>query len=182
MRFYTACAIIAMSISELYASGVAGAEVHHASITDLFAPLVNVVILLSALIWKIKTPLKQYFVSKSEEIANTLERASLKSKEAHIMLEGETRKLGNLKNEIVTIHEQSQNDVKNFEKNLSKDTEDKTQKLKLDANSKIQADKKFVMNELNTELINQVILKTKTTIKTNKQYQNKVSTKLLQDL
>ena len=46
----------------------------------------------------------------------------------------------------------------------------------------IKADKKAVLDELNAELLNQVILKTKTTIKTNKDYQNKVSSKLLQGL
>lgn len=98
------------------------------------------------------------------------------------MLDGETRKMANLANEIKSISVQSETDVSVFEKNLSRETEEKTQKLKVDANSKIQADKKALMDELNAELLNQVIAKTKTTIKTNKDYQNKVSSKLLQGL
>jgi F0F1-type ATP synthase membrane subunit b/b' len=99
-----------------------------------------------------------------------------------MMLEGESRKLANLNAEIKSIHQQTENEVMAYEKNLSRETEEKTHKLKADANSKIQADKKAVMDALNTELLNEVISKTKSTIKTNKDYQNKVSTKLLQGL
>lgn len=177
MHFWTAYAILALSISKAYAAGGG-----HGSVTDLIAPAINVGILLGVLAWKLKDPLKNYFVNKSQEVANTLERASLKSKEAQMMLEGEERKMSNLQNELKSIHSSSENDVLTFEKNLSKETEDKTHKLKADANSKIQADKKAVMDELNAELLNQVISKTKKTIKTNKDYQNKVSSKLLQGL
>ena len=125
MRFWTAYAILALSLTKAYASGGGG---HHASITDLLAPTINVAILIGVLVWK------------------------------------------------------SESDVSHFEKTLSKETEDKAQKLKTDANSKIQADKKALMDDLNAELLNQVIKKTKSTIKTNKDYQDKVSTKLLQGL
>ena len=179
MRFWTAYAILALSLTKAYASSGGHG---HASITDLIAPAINVGILIGVLVWKLKGPLASYFSSKATEISNTLERASLKSKEAKMMLEGEERKMSNLTNEIKTIHTQADNDVAYFEKKLAKDTEDKIQKLKTDANSKIQADKKAQMDELNAELLNQVISKTKTTIKTNKEYQDKVSSKLLQGL
>lgn len=177
MHFWTAYAILALGITKAYAAGGG-----HGSLVDLIAPAVNVGILLGVLGWKLKDPLKNYFANKSQEVANTLERASLKSKEAQMMLEGEERKMANLQNELKAIHSSSETDVLTFEKNLSKETEEKTHKLKADANSKIQADKKAVMDELNAELLNQVIAKTKKTIKTNKDYQNKVSTKLLQGL
>ena len=150
MRFWTAYALLALSITKAYAAGGAGG-----SITDLIAPTINVGILLGVLVWKLKGPLKN---------------------------QGEERKLSNLDNEIRSIHQSSDNDVLTYEKKMSKETEDKTHKLKSDANLKIQADKKAIMDELNAELLNQVISKTKTTIKTNKDYQNKVSSKLIQGL
>lgn len=177
MRFWTAYAILALTITKAYAAGGG-----HGHISDLIAPTFNVAVLLGILFWKLKGPLHNFFVKKSEEVANTLERASLKSKEAQMMLEGESRKMANLDAEISNIHKQAENEVLAYEKNLSKETEAKTQKLKADANAKIQADKKAVMDELNAQLLNEVINKTKTTIKTNKDYQNKVSSKLLQGL
>jgi F0F1-type ATP synthase membrane subunit b/b' len=181
MHFWTAYAFIALSITKVYAETGHGGG-HHASITSLIAPAINVAIFFGFLFWKLRAPLAEYFANQSKQVANTLERANLKSKEAQIMLEGEKRKLNNLPNEIKSIQQQSEADIVNFEKNLSKEVEDKTQKLKADANAKIQADKKALLDELNAELLNQVISKTKSTIKKNKDYQNKVSTKLLQGL
>jgi F0F1-type ATP synthase membrane subunit b/b' len=179
MRFWTAYAFLAFGFTKAYgAAGAAG----DGSWTDLIAPAVNLGILLGVLIWKLKGPLHNHFVSKSNDVANTLERANLKTKEAKMMLDNEDKKIANLSSDLKSITQQAENDVNFFEKKLSQETEEKTHKLKSDANMKIQADKKALMDDLNAELLNQVIAKTKTTIKTNKEYQNKVSTKLLQGL
>lgn len=176
MRFILTYALFA---SAAFASSKGG---HHGSATDLIAPAVNVLILVGFLVWKLKKPLNETFTKKADDVTNTLERASLKSKEAQMMLENEERKLSNLSSEMKNITEQSDSDVKTYEKNLTKETEEKIQKLKADAASKIAADKKAILDELNAELLNQVIAKTKSTIKTNKDYQSKASTKLLQGL
>ncbi len=166
----------------LSASAFAAGDGGHGSAADLIAPAVNVALLAGFLVWKLKKPLSDSFTKKSEEITNTLERASLKSKEAQMMLENEQRKITNLSSEMKNLNDQSEADVKTFEQKLAKETEDKIQKMKVDATSKIAADKKAIMDELNAELLNQVIAKTKTTIKTNKDYQSKASNKLLQGL
>jgi F0F1-type ATP synthase membrane subunit b/b' len=177
VRFLISLFFLMILSSEAMAAGNG-----HGSIMDLFAPTVNVSILIGVLIWKIKGPLKNYFITKSEDISNTMERASLKSKEAQLMYEGEKRKSEHLTEEMKSIQIDAEKDIQHFEKAISKETDDKIQKMKSDADSKIKADKKAVLDELNAELLNQVILKTKTTIKTNKDYQNKVSSKLLQGL
>lgn len=179
MRFWTAYALLALTtVTKAFAAGGG----HGGHLSDLIAPAVNVSILLGVLVWKLKGPLKNYFSSQADEVANTLERVNLKSKEAQIMLESEEKKASNLSNEVKAIHQQAENDVLTYEKNLSRETEDKTQKLKSDANLKLQADKKAALDELNAELLNEVVKKTKSTIKSNKDYQNKVSSKLLQGL
>lgn len=179
MRFWTAYAFISLGLISKAWSASGG---HHGSATDLIAPAINVGILFGVLIWKLKGPLKEHFNNKAEDVANTLERANLKSKEAQLMLDSQQRKMSALETEVKNIHGQAETDVMTYEKNLSKEVEDKIQKLKLDANSKIQADKKVLLDELNAELLDQVIKKTKSTIKGNKDYQSKVSSKLLQGL
>ena len=163
-------------------SAFAAGDGGHGSVADLVAPAVNVAILAGFLVWKLKGPLKNFFITKSEEVSNTLERAGIKSKEAQMMLDNEQRKISGLENEIKSMKQHTSTDVANYEKKLARETEDKTQKLKADAASKIQADKKSVMDDLNAELLNQVIAKTKSTIKGNKDYQSKASNKLLQGL
>jgi F0F1-type ATP synthase membrane subunit b/b' len=182
MRFWTAYLFMALGLATKAWSSSEGHGGHHASITDLIAPLINVGILFGVLIYATKDKLKNYFIAKSEEVANTIERADIKSKEAQLMLDSQKRKMANLEAELKNIHSQAEAEVNTFEKNLSKETEDKIGKMKLDANSKIAADKKQMMDDLNAELLQQVISKTKSTIKSNKDYQNKVSSKMLQGL
>lgn len=182
MRFWTAYAFMALGLAtKAFAEGHGGGE-HHGSVSDLIAPAVNVALLAGFLVWKLKKPISDSFIAKSDEVSNTLERASLKSKEAKIMLDNEQRKIAGLSAEIKSITTQSENDVATFEKNLSTEIEDKSHKLKLDANMKINADKKAMVDALNAELLDQVVKKTKATIKSNQDYQNKVSNKLLQGL
>jgi F0F1-type ATP synthase membrane subunit b/b' len=106
----------------------------------------------------------------------------MKSKEAEQMLETQKSKTANLDSDIKNIHQQAETDISVFDKKLSQETQDKIAKLKLDANSKVVADKKQMLDDLNAELLEQVIKKTKSTIKDNKDYQNKVSSKMLQGL
>lgn len=181
MRFWTAYAFITLGLASK-AWGASGGDGHHGSITDLIAPAVNVFVLVAALVYATKGKLKNYFDKKADDVANTVERANIKSKEAQMMLESQQRKMANLETELNDIHQQAETDVMVFEKNLSKETEEKVTKLKTDANSKVQADKKLIMDDLNAELLEQVIAKTKSTIKNNKDHQSKVSTKMLQGL
>jgi F0F1-type ATP synthase membrane subunit b/b' len=171
--------IITMSSTVLAAGQADGG---HGNPKDLIAPAVNLFILFSLLIWKLKKPLSEHFTSKAETVSNTLERASLKSQEAQMMLEMEERKKKNLESEMKRILAQVDSDVANYEKALTREVEEKIHKLKIDANSKILTDKKDMVDKLNQELLDQVLSKTKHTIKTNKDYQNKVSGKLLQGL
>jgi F0F1-type ATP synthase membrane subunit b/b' len=154
----------------------------HGSPKDLIAPAVNLFILFSVLIWKLKKPLSIHFTAKSDEVSSTLERASLKSQEAQMMLEMEERKKKNLDGEIKRIWSQVESDIASYEKTTTREVEEKIHKLKIDANSKILADKKDMLDKLNQELLDQVLSKAKYTIKTNKDYQTKVSGKLLQGL
>lgn len=180
MRFWTAYAFITLGlVSKVYASEGGG---HHSSITDLIAPAVNVAILFGALIYATKDKLKAYFDNKSAEVANTLDRASTKSREAQLMLDNQKRKMAALETELKNIQQQAESDVVVYEKNLAKETDDKISKMKTDAQSKIEADKKQMMADLNAELLEQVVTKAKATIKNNKDYQSKVSNKMLQGL
>lgn len=183
MRFWTAYAFIALGIAtKAWSSSEGGHGGAHGSITDLVAPAFNVIVLFGVLIYATKDKLKAYFDTQADEVKNTLERADIKAKEAALMLDNQKRKMAALETEVKNIHGQADTDVVVFEKNLAKETEEKMAKMKVDANSKVSADKKLMMDELNAELLEQVVAKAKSTIKNNKDYQSKVSNKMLQGL
>lgn len=154
----------------------------HGSPADLIAPAINVALLGGFLVWKLKGPLSTYFTNLSQSVTETIERASIKSKEAAQMLESEIKKQENLSTEISNIKNQALSDANSFEKRLEIETENKILKLKSDANLKINAEKKAAIDNLNNELLEQVIKEAKTTIKTNTDYQSKASSKLIQGL
>jgi len=182
MQVWTAYLALALTfVSKAMASGDAHGA-HHASITDLLAPAVNVAIILAFMVWKLKKPLSEMFTKKAEEVVSTIERASIKSKEAQVRLEAQQKKMNNIEKEISDIDAQNENDLKAFEKSLAHEVEEKTRKLKTDANLKIEANKKAMLEELNSEILDKVISQTKSTITTNKDFQNKASNKLLQGL
>jgi F0F1-type ATP synthase membrane subunit b/b' len=163
-------------------ANASGGSAHHASVTDLIAPLVNVAILVGFLIWKLRGPLSAHFTSKAEEITNTLERASLKSKEAEVMLQAQQKKMANVDSEAKEILRQAETEVKNYEKSYAREIEEKSFKLKTDATSKIEAERKTMIATLNASLLDEVIARAKTTIKGNKDFQNKASAKILGEM
>ncbi len=180
MLIYTAyffCAIATLSVEAL-AAGNGG----HGSVSDLLAPLVNVMLLGGFLCWKLKKPLSDYFTKQADEISNTLERASLKSKEAEVMLQAQIKKMTNVENETKEIIKQAQVDVKNFEKIYSREIEEKAGKLKVDATAKIEAERKLLINQLNAKLLDEVIAKAKSSIKSDKAHQSKVSSKMFGEM
>ena len=184
MRFWTAYAFIALGIATRAYSSTEGAHGggHHSSITDLIAPAFNVIVLIAVLVYATKDKLKAHFDAQADDVKNTLERADIKAKEAAMLLENQQKKMASLETQIKNIHGQSETDVVIFEKNLQQETEDKIGKMKIDASSKVAADKKLMVDELNAELLDQVVSKAKATIKNNKDYQSKVSSKMLQGL
>jgi len=180
MRFWTAYAFIALGLATKAWSASDGS--HQSSITDLIAPTFNVVVLVGLLVYATKDKLKSYFIAQSENVANTLERADIKSKEARMMLEKQKRKMATLEADVKKIHTQAEGDVTRFDQLLAKETSEKISKLNEDAKSKVAANEKQMMSDLNKELLDEVVKQAKSTIKENKDYQGKVSSKMLQGL
>lgn len=182
MHFWTAYLIFGLSFIESAFSSGSSAGAHHGSVSDLLAPLVNVVVLVGFLVWKLKKPLSDMFTKQAEEISNLLERASLKSKEAEVMLLSQEKKMANLEHEIKEIHRSTENEIKTFDKNYAREIEEKSFKLKTDATAKIEAERKAITDELHASLLDEVISKTKSTIRGNKEYQSKASSRMLGDI
>ncbi len=179
MQQILATTVIFLITGDVHAAGNGG---HHGHLSDLIAPLVNVVVLGAFLVWKLKGPLSAHFTKQAEEVTNTLERASLKSKEAEVMLAAQEKKIANLDNEVKEILRGSENEVRNFEKQAAREAEEKTFKLKTDATAKIEAERKAMKGELHAALLDEVVAKAKTTIRGNKDYQSRASARMLGEI
>ncbi len=160
----------------------AGNSGHHGSVTDLIAPVVNVAILMGVIIWKAKTPISEGFKESSKTIADTIDRAASKAKEAKMMMDTQKQKLANLDKEISEIKKRAENEVETFKQEERKDFENRSQKLKEHSVQKVEAEKKQAIEKLNNSLLDAVILNTKKKLKSDKSLSQKASDQILKGL
>lgn len=160
----------------------AASDGHGGDFLNLIPSFINVTLLAGFLIWKVKGPLKNHFINKANEITKTMERANVKSKEAQIMLEQQEKKLANMENELTEIKEKTAKEIDSFQHKYSEDIELRKNKLKEDASHKVIAEKNAMLEDVNESLIDTIILKTKSSIKSNKNSQQMASTNLLKEL
>jgi F0F1-type ATP synthase membrane subunit b/b' len=167
----------------LIGNAFAGGDGHgggHA--TDLIPSFVNIFILASFLIWKLKGPARDYFVKKSTSVSEVLERASVKAKEAEMMLQMQQKKVDGMEEEITRIFSDADVSVSNFKNEYATDVDERIKKLKEDAAHKIEAEKKQMMDQVNSLLLDEVISKTKTMIKGDQGANEQITKNLLQGL
>lgn len=163
-------------------TALAGGKGGHGSIADLIPPAVNFFILVTFLVIKLKAPIRNLFIKKAEAISETLERANVKSKEAQVMLETQQKKLSNLDNEIKTINEDAEKEIATFNTSYADEMTVRAQKLKQDAAAKIEAERKALFEKVNSKLIDNIIAKASSTLKTNNDLRSKINKKITQEI
>ena len=150
--------------------------------TDLIPAFVNLFILFSFLVWVLKKPLGNYYSEKSEDIKNVLERASVKAKEAEMMMQAQRKKIDNVAQEIDRIFVESDQTITTFETTYKTEVDERIAKMKEDAAAKIEAEKKAAFNKLNSNFLDAVIAKAKTYIKSNPELSSSATNNILEGL
>jgi len=171
------CSLI-LSPSIVMASGSAG----HGSPSDLIAPAVNIAILVGFLVWKLKGPFSTHFVNKANSVSEVMERASVKAKEAEMMMAMQKKKMDGSDAEVSKIASDVDNDVAAYKSAYEKEVAERIAKLKVDAASKVEAEMQSLTNELNTLLLDKVISDAKNMIKEDKNLNNEVTEKIIAGL
>jgi F0F1-type ATP synthase membrane subunit b/b' len=168
--------LLALSGS-VYASGDG-----HGSPADLIPAFFNVFLLGGFLVWKLKGVFKKHFETKSESISEIMESASVKAKEAEMMMQMQKKKIDGMVEEISKINSDVAVDIERFKNDYSKDVQDRIIKLQNDAAQKIESEKKELANELNETLVDSVILKAKEILKKDKSLNEQATSKILEGL
>ena len=172
-------AVFFLSITGVFAAGGGHSAGH---ITDIIAPAVNFILLAGFMIFKLRKPISEHFTDKSQTIVETLERATVKSKEAKLKLEINQKKLYDSEDEIRNIVSQAKNDADKFAKDFTKEMSEKTEKMKADAVARVEYEKKAILDKLSEELVSEVVVKAKHLIASDSSKQSKVSEKLMRGI
>lgn len=154
----------------------------HGSPADLIPAFINLFILLSILVWVLRKPIKNYYTGKSEDVKNILERASVKAKEAEMMMEAQRKKINGVADEIDGIYKETESSISKYKVDYANEVEERISKLKEDAAMKIEAEKTEQMNRLNSNFLDEVIARAKKAIKENPELGSKATEKTLEGL
>ena len=173
--------IFTLLIADVMAAGDAHGG-HHPTMKDLIAPTFNFVILFGFLLYKIKAPMKSFFDTKSKKISEILDRAQVKSKEAQVLFDLNTRKVKEADHDAANILKAAEEDAKKFAQDCDREAKDKTEKLKSEAFNRVEAEKKVMINQLNKELVDEVILKSKKIIATDNKVKTDLTTKAVKEI
>lgn len=165
----------------LIASGYANAA-GKGTMLDLIPAFINLFILVGILFFILRKPVSNYYTQKSDNIKNVLERASVKAKEAEMMMEAQKKKIDGVASEIDKIHQESEASVASFKTVYIKEVDERIAKLKEDAALKIEAEKKEQVNKLNNSFLDEVIAKAKSMIKSDPSLANQATDKVLEGL
>ena len=170
--------VLTLSINAAYAAG----GDPHAGPGSLVSSFVNLGLLLGFLAWKLKGPLSNMFTNKSENVKSLIEKADAKAKEAEMMMQMQAKKMAGADAEVKKIAESTDEFISKFESTYKAEVEERIGYLKSDAENKIEAEKKQVVDTLNETLLEQVIANTKATLKNDSNLSSDVSKKLVEGL
>jgi len=154
---------------------------HEASIFDLKYPLVNFIILL-AILSKVVKPLREKFNKEALDVKSLMDSAARNNQDAQEKLVTFQSKIKNLDSELIKITTDYESDAAQFAKNQSDETQTIISRMKRDLENKLDGERKELIDGLNHDLINQVISKTQTSIKSNTELTAKATNKIISEL
>jgi len=166
----------------LSGSAYAAGDGHAAGPSTLISSAVNLGLLLGFLVWKLKGPLSETFKKKSSETKGMIEKAATKAKEAQAMMESQRKKMESAESEISKLEAEATTIVEKFEQDYKVDVEKRVNKLKEDAGQKIEAEKKELLDNLNSQLLDQVIANTKMKLKADTSLGTDATKRILEGL
>jgi F0F1-type ATP synthase membrane subunit b/b' len=154
---------------------------HEASVWDLKYPFVNFIIFL-AILSKVIKPLREKFNKEAMDIKSLMDSASRNSQDAQEKLISFQSKIKSLDSELIKITTDYESDAVQFAKAQSEETQTVIVRMKRDLENKLDGERKELIDLLNHDVVNIVVTKTQTTIKSNSDLKVKATQKIVSEL
>lgn len=163
-------------------NAIAAGSAGHGSPMDLIWPAINFVALFVFLVVKLKKPLSETFNRQASDVQSTYELAEKKDKEAQIKLETYQKKMSGFEREREKVISEANLESEQLATAIAQETVDTIEKLKVDAQSKVEHEMDQLTKQLNESLVDEVIKKTREKIGANVATQSKATQKLVQTI
>ena len=159
-----------------------GAGSKDGSILDLKWPAINLIILLTVVIWKFRKSVSEMFTEKANQIREFYLRAEEKDKEAQIKFDMYKEKINTIDSHKAKILLEADEKIEKFKQDHSRTVKENILRLKKEVSDRFEFDKKQMNESLNTVLIEEVISKAKFKVSSDRESQNKASDQMLSGL
>ena len=163
-KLATSFMLMTASTVAFAAGGSAG---HEPSIKDLLYPAINFTLYAGGAIYLLKPILKNLFDKQADDVVSLMNSAEERSRDAKAKLATAESKLATLDSEVTRLKSEYKKFTEDFRANASSETKALIERTGKDNATKIEGEKKALIEELNEELLNSVIAKTKNTINSN---------------
>ena len=170
--------ILIIAPHTLFAAG----DSHGGSVWELSYPAFNFLLLFSFLLWKLRRPISEAFDNNAKLIRESYELAEERDKEARLKYEMFRQKLDNFTSESNQILNNVEKDAENFSAQRNKDMNSTIERMKRDIDSKLTHEKNILVQNLNKELVNNIINKTKANIQNDNTLKRRAAQKLLNEI
>ena len=149
------------------------------SVTDLIYPFINVALLFGFLFWKLKKPVSNMFNENADKVKELAELASKKDEEAETQLKELETKMAAVQGEMENIVVNAKEDGERFCKDHTNETQEQIERVKQDAEMKLNSEKAELIREINSKLLDEVINGAKDKLKTDGDLQKKATTNMM---
>jgi F-type H+-transporting ATPase subunit b len=166
--------ILLMLTTDLMAAG--GYE--QGPLSSLILPFLNFTAVSVFILYMLRKPLRALFEKNAKDIKELYYHAEEKEKEAKIKLQMYEEKMAGLASEKNQIAEKAAREVTELESKIKQETELAKTKIENDGRSKLAHEESMMIRELNETLLNEVILKAKSSVRNDKTVQQGITTKL----
>ena len=156
-----------------------GAVHHEAHVSDLMWPIFNFVLFFGFLVYKIRKPIKEGFDKNAELIKELFEYAKAKDQDAQNKIGEYKDKMKNFHLEVEKLNKEMEEEFVVFKRETTMETEMHIQRAGADAKRKAESEKNRRTKEINEELLNNIILKTKESLGSNSSLRNKATSKII---
>ena len=152
------------------------------SVTDLLAPAINFLIFVGILYWALKDKFVSHFVNLERSVVEIYGQAQSKKRESTEKLKEQEGKINELQLERERIKQEADDRAKRFAKEYEVKTEQRIVKWRESAEAGLEADKTFLMGQLQEKLLERVLSESEGSLRKDAALRERAAKNLLQEL
>lgn len=155
---------------------------HEVHFYDLKWQVVNFAILFVGLAYLTRKKIAAHFDNYSSEVEKLINYAQDKDREAQIKLEMFQKKIETFEQQKQKIDQDTKQDLEKYEAQTQLDFKNETNRVMRDAENKLETEKKLILSQLYTELVQKVVENTKEKFVNDKVLKEKATDKIISQI